>query len=226
VDDTASAHTEHGRAPDGAAGDAVAFMRTLGAAEIEHPGGTLLEHVQRVGLLLKGWGARHDLQLAGLCHAFYGTDGFATPLLPLESRAELVRRIGAGAEELVYLYAGCDRTASYRGLTSDSGVFRDRFTGHTFSPDPRQRRDFAELTAANELDLAGISPAFRAKSGDGLLRLLTRLRPLLSDRAWEDTRKILARRQPDAHGGAPRVDPPGSGAGPESGGNLFAPRGH
>ncbi|AXE90295.1 hypothetical protein C1703_35230 [Streptomyces sp. Go-475] len=42
------------------------------------------------------------------------------------------------------------------------------------------RRDFAELSAANELDLARIEPAFRAKWGSELLALFTRFRPLLS----------------------------------------------
>lgn len=191
MENAASAPIGHGPARDDAVSDAVAFMRTLGAEEIEHPGGTLLKHLLRVSRLLKAWGARRDLQLAGLCHAFYGTDGFATALLPLESRGELVRRIGAGAEELVYFYASCDRKASYRNLTSESGTFRDRFTGHTFSPGPHQRRDFAELTAANELDLAAINPAFHAESGDDLLGLLTRLRPLLSDHAWEHTQRVL-----------------------------------
>ncbi|MCM2423803.1 DUF6817 domain-containing protein [Streptomyces sp. RKAG293] len=191
MENAATAPTGHGPERDDASDDAVTFLRTLGAAEIEHPGGTLLEHLQRVSRLLKAWDARRDLQLAGLCHAFYGTDGFATSLLPLESRGELVGLIGADAEELVYFYASCDRKASYRTLTGEGGTFRDRFTGHTFSPAPHRRRDFAELTAANELDLAAIDPAFRTEWGDGLLGLLTRLRPLLSDEAWEHTRKVL-----------------------------------
>ncbi|MEU3464039.1 DUF6817 domain-containing protein [Streptomyces sp. NPDC006733] len=170
---------------------AVAFLRTLGAAETEHPGGTLLAHLQRVSRLLEAWGAGRELRLAGLCHAFYGTDGFAPSLLPLESRDQLARHIGTDAEELVYLYASCDRKASYRELASENGTFRDRFTGRTFSPAPRRRREFAELTAANELDLAGIDPAFRAEWGEGLLNLLTRWRPLLSDQAWAHTQKTL-----------------------------------
>ncbi|MCZ4119961.1 DUF6817 domain-containing protein [Streptomyces sp. H39-S7] len=192
MDEAAAGPTGHGQARyDSAAADAVAFMRTLGAEDMEHPGGTLPQHLQRVSRLLAAWGARPDLRLAGLCHAFYGTDGFAPSLLPLEARGELVRRIGADAEEIVYVYASCDRKVSYREPASESGTFRDRFTGRTYSPGPRQRRDFAELTAANELDLAGTDPAFREEWGDGLLKLLTRLRPLLSDHAWEHTQKIL-----------------------------------
>lgn len=55
------------------------FLRELGAEDIPHPGGTLLAHLRRVRTRLASWDARPALQLAGLCHAFYGTDGFPTP---------------------------------------------------------------------------------------------------------------------------------------------------
>lgn len=192
MDEAASVPAGRGQARDeNVTADAVAYLRTLGAEEIEHPGGTLLQHLRRVSRLLESWGARRALQLAGLCHAFYGTDGFAPSLLPLDSRDELARRIGGEAEEIVYFYASCDRKVSYRDPAGESGTFRDRFTGRVFAPDQRHRRDFAELTAANELDLADSNPAFRTEWGDGLLHLLTRLRPLLSAPAWDHTRKIL-----------------------------------
>jgi hypothetical protein len=38
--------------------------------------------------------ARPALQLAGLCHAFYGTDGFPGALLPLDRRGELAAAVG------------------------------------------------------------------------------------------------------------------------------------
>ncbi|WP_330333930.1 hypothetical protein OHS33_32155 [Streptomyces sp. NBC_00536] len=180
--------------PDGdaAAERALALLRTLGAADIAHPGGTLLVHLQRVREQLIAWGARPALQLAGLCHAFYGTDGFPTALLPPDRRAGLAEVIGAEAEAIVHLYASCDRQATYPTLAESDGPFRDRFTGRLHIPQPRLRRDFAELTAANELDLARIDPAFREAWGAGLLTLFTRLRPLLSPPAWSDCRTLLA----------------------------------
>ncbi|MFB8415937.1 hypothetical protein ACFC63_10560 [Streptomyces albidoflavus] len=66
--------------------------------------------------------------------------------------------IGAEAAELVYLYASCDRPATYPGLADPEAPFHDRFTGTTTLPAPQARRDFAELPAANELDLAGPLP--------------------------------------------------------------------
>ncbi|GGU92748.1 hypothetical protein GCM10010260_29360 [Streptomyces filipinensis] len=173
--------------------EALAILQAAGAEEIEHPGGTLLAHLKRVSALLAAWGARPALVSAGLCHAFYGTDGFPVALLDLGRRAELVEAIGVEAEALVYFYASCDRTSSYRGLTDDAGAFVDRFTGTHTHPSLAARRDFAELTAANELDIAAISPEARSRHGADLLGLFTRWRPLLSEPAWAHCRTVLGR---------------------------------
>ncbi|MET8586850.1 DUF6817 domain-containing protein [Streptomyces collinus] len=175
-----------------AADRAVALLRELGADDVPHPGGTLSGHLLRVQELLGTWGARPALRLAGLCHAFYGTDGFPSGLLPLDRRADLVAVIGAEAEAIVHLYASCDRGATYPDLGRPDGLFHDRFTGAPHLPEPRARRDFAELSAANELDLARLDPAFREQWGPGLLTLFTRVRHLLSAQAWRDCRTVLA----------------------------------
>ncbi|GEC07865.1 hypothetical protein SSP24_55200 [Streptomyces spinoverrucosus] len=178
--------------PPAACDQAIALLRELGAAKIAHPGGTLLAHLQRVQEQLAVWGARPALQLAGLCHAFYGTDGFPTALMSLERRAELAAAIGAEAEAIVYLYASCDRKATYPSLADADASFRDRFTGRARNPEPQHRRDFAELSAANELDLARIDPSFSEKWGAELLALFTRFRPLLSQPAWSACHAVLA----------------------------------
>ena len=95
-----------------------------GAARISHPGGTLLAHLQRVHALLAQWGARPEMQLAGLYHAFYGTDGFATALGSPSRRDDLAAIIGEEAERLVYFYASCDRRFSYPRLAERAGPFR------------------------------------------------------------------------------------------------------
>lgn len=170
---------------------ALALLRELGAADIAHPGGTLLAHLQRVYDQLGTWGARPALRLAGLGHAFYGTDGFPTALLPLERRSELASAIGDEAEALVYLYASCDRKATYPRLTDTAAPFHDRFTGTTSVPERRLREDFAELTAANELDLLRISAEVRETWGEALRAMFTRFRPLLSEAAWTDCETVL-----------------------------------
>lgn len=168
-----------------------ALLRELGAESMPHPGGTLLTHLHRVRTRLATWNARPALQLAGLCHAFYGTDGFPGSLLPLDRRSELAQAIGEEAEAIVYFYASCDRKATYPSFADPGSPFRDRFTGRTHVPGPALRQDFAELTAANELDLAAEDPAFRDRHGPDLLALFTRFRLLLSRPAYGDCLSVL-----------------------------------
>ncbi|MFI9772608.1 DUF6817 domain-containing protein [Streptomyces sp. NPDC052415] len=171
---------------------AVTLLREFGAESIAHPGGTLLAHLQRVQARLATWKARPALQLAGLCHAFYGTDGFPAALLPLDRRNDLAAVIGAEAEAIVYLYASCDRTATYPALHRADAAFHDRFTGRPHVPEPQLRRDFSELSAANELDLAIADSAFRDRWGPQLLALFSRLQDSLSADAWLECRTVLA----------------------------------
>jgi Domain of unknown function (DUF6817) len=160
-------------------------LAARGAAGIPHPGGTLLAHLERVQARLGDWGARPVLQLAGLCHAYYGTDGFPVALGDPARRDELATVTGEEPERLVYLYGSCDREFSYPRLSERTGPFRNRFTGAVLHPPAAQRRDFAELTAANELDIVTVNPDLRARYGPGLLRLFTSWRALLSDAAWQ-----------------------------------------
>ncbi|TKA09755.1 hypothetical protein [Actinacidiphila oryziradicis] len=88
-------------------------------------------------------------------------------------------------------YASCDRKATYAGLADYDAPFHDRFTGGTFLPSLSQRRDFAELTAANELDLALVNPEFRARVGRSPAGTLHRFRPLLSDQAWTVVEEVF-----------------------------------
>lgn len=180
--------------------DAAAAVRTeraeallvgLGAEGMAHPGGTLLAHLRRVRDRLAGWGAPAGLQLTGLCHAAYGTDGFPHPLLPLERRGELVEAIGSEAEADVYLYASCDREATYPTLSGPGAPFRDRFTGVTHTPATASLAGFAEVTVANELDLAAQDRAFRERWGGELLALFERFGTLLGPAAREDCRAVL-----------------------------------
>ena len=170
-----------------------AFLRAGGAAEQRHPGGRLLDHLHRVRDLLADWGADVDVQVAGLCHATYGTDGFDPSLLPLTERATLRALIGERAEALVYLYASCDRSSVYPRIGRDDPVvFRDRFTLDEHTPDVTDLRAFLEITAANELDVLAHSESLAAHYGSALRRLFTRAGSLLSERAREAFTRQLA----------------------------------
>jgi hypothetical protein len=153
-----------------------------GAGTLDHPGGTLFEHVRRVAEILRCWAASDDLQAAGLCHACYGTDGFAPSLLGLDERPRLAEMIGPGAEGIVYRYASCDRSAVYPRLR-DTGplLFTDRFTGLSAEIDDGDADAFVELTAANELDLVRVNPGWASTWAPGFLELLQGARPRVSD---------------------------------------------
>lgn len=180
-----------GRHPEPGTAAVAEWLASRGAAGIPHPGGTLLAHLERVHALLGQWDARPALRRAGLCHAFYGTDGFAVALGDPSRRDELASMAGDEAERLVYFYASCDRGFSYPHLARPAGPFKDRFTGTVLRPPVSLRRDFAELTVANELDIAAVNPDLRARAGPALLRLFTSWQDLLSQTAWQSVQTAL-----------------------------------
>ncbi len=164
---------------------AEALLRARGAEGIDHPGGTLLAHLRRVSRLLAEWGADRDVQLAGLCHAAYGTDGFGIALLGLDERVLLVEAIGERAEALVYLYASCDREATYPQLSKPVVIFTDRFDGSQRAPTPSALRAFVEITAANELDVVRHNDELAREYGAQLAQLFADAGTHLSEPACQ-----------------------------------------
>jgi hypothetical protein len=163
---------------DGAA--AVAFLRELGAPEVAHLGGDLLTHLQATEAVLRGWGVDGDVARAGLCHAAYGTDGFAPHLLELHERARLREVIGTRAEGFVYRYASCDRGSTYPRLGEQPLPFVDRFDGSSFTLDDDDAEAFALVTAANELDLVGRG-VVSEEAADSIRTLVRALVPYAPD---------------------------------------------
>ncbi|MFF9819726.1 VOC family protein [Streptomyces sp. NPDC014006] len=175
-----------------------AFLCARGADRMPHPGGTLLDHLRRVARLLSTWGAEPAIQLAGLCHAAYGTDGFDGSLLGTAERDVLTELIGDRAEALVYLYASCDRAAVYPRLVAGRPVvFRDRFTSREHTPAEADARAILEITAANELDVLAHNAGLAERHGPAVYRLFVRSRDLLSAPAWEACAEQLARYTPE-----------------------------
>lgn len=168
------------------------FLRTRGTEEIAHPGGTLYDHLWRVADGLAAWGAPPDVQLAGLCHASYGTDGFDNALVELADRATLIEVIGPAAEALVYRYGSCDRRAVYPRLGDPGPVpFTDRFTGQVDQPTEAELRAMVEITVANELDVLAHNPALAAQHGAGLWRLFSGARARMSSAAWQSCLRLF-----------------------------------
>ncbi len=168
------------------------LLAERGAGELPHPGGTLLEHLRRVYATLRDWDAPDPVALAGLTHAAYGTDGFPRPLLATTERPVLRAAVGDAAEALVYLYGSCGRGTVYPLLSSASPAFRDRFTGLDHHPDGAGLRAFADITAANEIDVVTHNPELMARHGDELGALFTRMRRHLGAPAWRACAAVFA----------------------------------
>jgi hypothetical protein len=84
----------------------------------------------------------------------------------------------------VFVYGGCDRCAVYPRLGEASPAFRDRFTGRDHHLDGSQLRAFADITAANEIDVTTHNPEVMDRHGDELRELFSRMRRHLSEPAW------------------------------------------
>jgi len=172
---------------------ALRLLDAQGAAQLEHPGGTLLAHLVRTEAQLRAWDAGDDLSLAGLCHATYGTDGFAHALVDWTERDKLVALIGPTAEAIVYRYASCDRGSLYPQLgIVDRPRFRDRFTGTDLELTDHELGAFVTLTVANELDVMLASPTLAAAHGPALVELFGRCETLMPAIAVETYRTVLA----------------------------------
>src|SRR5262249_33902341 len=158
---------------------AEALLQVRGA-NIDHPGGILFAHLRRVRTMLARWGADEGVQLAGLCHAVDGTDGFGVAARALNERPVLAEASRPEAEGLVYLYASCDREQTYPELTQPVVTFTDRFNGNRHSPSASDLRAFMEITAANELDVVRHNPELASQHGLGLAALFENARQHLS----------------------------------------------
>jgi hypothetical protein len=169
----------------------VDLLLTWGAAEIDHPGGTLLDHLVRVSERLASWGCAPEVVLAGLAHAAYSTDGYDTALLPLEERDLLRGCVGEAAEELVYRFAATDRRPFYRQLDQSLVVWTDRWDGTSVTLDPPDVRPLVDLTVANELDVVDHAPEVREEYGEALRKLFVRARTAMSEAAWADVQRTL-----------------------------------
>ncbi len=166
------------------------WLRQHGAERIQHPGGTLYAHLSRVHDRIREHELDVHLQLAGLAHAVYGTDGFATALTDPTDRATIRELVGARAEALIFLYGGCDRARSWRRL-ADTGEVANRFTDQVETLDPAQLRSFVDLSIVNELDVIEQDPAVAAQHGTYLRTLFAAWAPVASPRINSDAQRVL-----------------------------------
>ncbi|MFC3120236.1 DUF6817 domain-containing protein [Agaribacter flavus] len=169
------------------------LLGELGADEFKHIKGSLLQHLQGTRNLLNQWDAPLFLQDAGLYHAVYGTSGFDASLLSVKQRYDVAQIIGDDAEELVYQYCACSRRDFFTKLLDgvEKPELINRFTGDAYYLSDELLKNFCELTAANEVEIATSNPAFIDKHGTYLHRLFTQMAPFLSEAAAAKTQSTF-----------------------------------
>ncbi|RBY94359.1 hypothetical protein DQ244_03280 [Blastococcus sp. TBT05-19] len=168
-----------------------ALLRERGADGIEHPGGTLGGHLERVQQRLAGLGLPLHVQLAGRAHAVYGTQGFDVRLLADDERPLLAGIVGPDAEELVHRYGACDRGATWAELATARRV-HDRHTGAVEDLDGDRLRAFADLSLVNEIDVAEHAPGFLGQHGPYFRQLTEDWAPVLSPAVLAEARRAFA----------------------------------
>lgn len=169
-------------------------MRTLGAAAFAHVNGTLEAHLVGTERLLRGFGNREAVCLAGLYHAVYGTDGILGALMPPvdDERRSIAALIGDEAESLAYLYGACDRERFHPRIgTPSQRLFADRFANSNDWIDDVQLRAFCEITIANEIELARANSRFAMRHAHDLADLFAAMRPLVTEAAYAAAREVF-----------------------------------
>lgn len=167
-------------------------LAELGAGDFEHLDGSLIEHLNGTKKLLQHWGASSVLQDAGLYHAVYGTAGFDQHLVSTDQRSKIASIIGDAAEAIAYQYCACDRKSFFPMFsTHQTPLFSNRFTGEYYYLPADTLRDFCELTAANETEIAIDNDEFIKQYGQGLCGLFTNMAPYLSTFARRKTAKVF-----------------------------------
>jgi hypothetical protein len=159
-------------------------LRSLGAGRFVHIDGTLERHLHATMQLLRRWGNRDCVCVAGLYHAVYGTGGIDGHLAALDARNAIAEVIGKEAEALAYLYGACDRERFHPRIgSSEQSVFVDRFTDSEYAISEAQLRGFCEISVANELELAQRNARFRDRHRLDLRHLFDRMAGLVSKAA-------------------------------------------
>lgn len=167
------------------------WLRERGTESVAHPGGTLYAHLCRVEERLAGIG--HDLvvQSAGLTHAAYGTDGFDLALVFWQDRITVSDLVGPEAEELVYLYGACDRSASWPDLAATHRV-TDRFTGGVTRLADWQVTAFVDLSVVNELDVLAHDPALLVAHREYFTGLFRSWEPVMSPAVATEVSRLFS----------------------------------
>ncbi len=90
-------------------------FQKLGAGDLAHLNGSLVDHLTGAYNLLRQWEAEEVLCKAWLFHATYGTASFQPSLVGVKQRDRIAAIVGKPAEEIIYTYCACDRATDWKG---------------------------------------------------------------------------------------------------------------
>jgi hypothetical protein len=139
---------------------AMALLDAVGAVDVEHPSGTLAEHLRGTYDVLASWSCPEHVRLAGLYHSVYGTEVFQTQTIALDARERVKEAIGDSAEQLTFLYCALQRSSLYENL--DRGApysIEDRAGGRIALDGIEQFAELLTLDVANRLEQLDRTPS-------------------------------------------------------------------
>jgi len=168
------------------------------AEGVEHPSGTLLEHLRGTYELLRSWGCREELCLGGLCHSVYGTEAFNVQTVPADARERIASVAGAEAEEIAFLFCVAERDSLYGNLERGApySVVDRTSSAAIVLGDVRQLSDLMTLEVANLLEQLPRLEELPAWWVEERRRIYERAVPLLPAAGVEAFRAGVPRRSP------------------------------
>ncbi len=121
-----------------------------------HTGTTFEAHLEQTAAVLRSWGQRECVQMAGRYHAVCGNPGDRAPICSLDSPA-LAAEIGSEAARIVHLWSSVDRAClAARVRSYEAGADPVPLVTAQGEPLPVTRQqylDLAHLHAANAVDV-------------------------------------------------------------------------
>jgi len=173
---------------------ALALLTELAVTDVDHPSGTLAEHLQGTYDVLARWDCPQHLCMAGLYHSIYGTETFLIQTVPREARERVRAAAGEKAETLAYLYGVMRRSSLFANLERGGPYSVTTMDGTVIPLDGLEQ--FAELMT---LDLANRVEQLRvytsgSKELEDQRRIYLRAVPLLPQLAVRELASFPRRR--------------------------------
>jgi hypothetical protein len=167
-------------------------LERLGADQVDHSGGTLLEHLVGVASILQRWRGSVRVCKAGLFHSIYGTADFRQATLPFARRQEVQTLAGRGAERLAFLFCASNRSSIFQALEANAPRELKGLDGAKIPITASDLTDLVWMEWANLLDQAPrmtLSRADRAR----IRRLLAKSDAYLPEHAVRDLQAVFGR---------------------------------